>query len=149
MKHPPATRKDHETFCVTEGWVRRTTATGRTGTHHVNYELTLPDGRVLLTRISHPVDRSDYGARLWSHILRDQLAVTEDEFWQCVNDRVAPNRGGEPTPGAQPAGIPVGVAAVLIEQFHVPEAEVRSMTKEQAIERMLSCYAEQQRAAAD
>lgn len=144
MKHRPATRKDHQRFCVTEGWVKRTTATGKTGTHHVNYELTLPGGTVLFTRICHPVDRSDYGARLWSHILRDQLAVTEDEFWRCVNDRVKPQRGAEPNPVLHPGAIPVGVIVTLAEQSHIPEEQVRSMTKEQAIERMLSCYAQQE-----
>jgi hypothetical protein len=39
---------------------------GRTGTHHVTYELDLIDGGVLRTRISHPVDRSSYGRSMWS-----------------------------------------------------------------------------------
>lgn len=43
-----------------------------------------PDGRVLRTRVSHPVDRTDYGKSLWSHILRDQLEVSEAQFWECV-----------------------------------------------------------------
>ena len=96
MTFPAPTRKHHQRFCLTEGWVQRRSSRGKTGTHHVNYEFTLPDGRVLLTRISHPVNRDTYGPRIWSHILRDQLAVTEGEFWDCVNDSVLPNRGAEP-----------------------------------------------------
>ncbi|BCB87816.1 hypothetical protein [Phytohabitans suffuscus] len=48
---------------------------------HVTYELTLSDGRVLRTRVSHPVDRTTYGPSIWSHILRDQLDVTNAVFW--------------------------------------------------------------------
>ena len=57
MSWPQSTRQDHEKFCGAEGWGLVRDARGRTGTHHVTYELGLPDGRVLRTRISHPVDR--------------------------------------------------------------------------------------------
>lgn len=141
MKHPIATRQDHERFCITEEWTKRKTATGKTGTHHVNFELALPDGRILLTRVSHPVDRTGYGASLWGHILRDQLDVTAQEFWDCVEEKIRPNRGAAPAP---PTGaIPLGVVSTLIERFHIPEAEVRAMTKEQAIQRMVECYSAQ------
>lgn len=59
----------------------------------MTYELTLHDGRVLRTRISHPVDRTVYGAAMWAHILRDQLDVEEAEFWACVLDGTLPDRG--------------------------------------------------------
>jgi hypothetical protein len=50
----------------------------RTGTHHVTYELDLPDGRILRTRISHPPGRTTYGpSSLWAHVPRDQLQVSE------------------------------------------------------------------------
>jgi hypothetical protein len=79
------------TSCET-GWLDLA-ARGRTGTHYVTYELGLPDGRILRTRISHPVDRNAYGSSLWSHILRDQLGVSEEEFWACVRDGIKPDRG--------------------------------------------------------
>lgn len=77
-KRPPATRKDHEAFCTTEGWLERTRADGKRGSHHVSYELPLPDGRILYTRISHSIDRTDYGPGIFRHILRDQLQVTAE-----------------------------------------------------------------------
>lgn len=49
MKSPPAARKDHEKFCRTEGWTRRTSARGKKGTHHDNDELALPNGDILWT----------------------------------------------------------------------------------------------------
>ena len=85
------TRQDHERFCATEGW---------TLVRDVTYELGLPDGGVLRTRISHPPDRSAYGPSLWSHVLRDQLDVSEQEFWACVRDGTRPARG-VPDPAAR------------------------------------------------
>jgi hypothetical protein len=72
---PTPARADHAKFCENEGWRVVRDARGRTGTHHLTYELDLPDGRTLRTRVSHPPDRTDYGPSIWSHILRDQLAV--------------------------------------------------------------------------
>jgi hypothetical protein len=133
----PAIRTDHQNFCITEGWAERKRATGKRGTHHVNYEFALPDGRILYTRISHPVDRSDYGPSIWSHILRDQLAVTADEFWACVEGKVLPDRQG---PQAPAETIPAGVVRALIAEAHLPEAEVRVMTKVEAVQRLALFY---------
>ncbi len=133
----PATRTDHENFCITEGWAERKRATGKRGTHHVNYEFALPDGRILYTRISHPVDRTGYGPSIWSHILRDQLAVTAEEFWACVEDKVLPDRQELQVPAET---IPVGVVRVLVVEAHIPEAQVQAMTKAEAIQRLADFY---------
>ena len=45
------------------------------------------------TRISKPVDKTDYAASMWSHILKSQLEVAADAFWSCVNEGVLPDRG--------------------------------------------------------
>lgn len=136
-RHLTATRKDHERFCTTEGWTERKRATGKRGTHHVNYEFALPDGRVLFTRISHPVDRTDYGPSLWAHILRDQLLVSDEEFWACVKDRVIPDRGGREVARET---IPVTIVRTLVTDAHIPEADVRAMTKAEAIQRLAEFY---------
>lgn len=136
-KRPPTTRVDHETLCTTEGWTERKRATGKRGSHHVNYELALPDGAVLYTRISHPVDRTDYGPSIWAHILRDQLHVSAEEFWDCVLNQVVPHRGHPPE---AIDAIPLGVVRALILEARIPEAEVRAMTKTQAIARLTDFY---------
>lgn len=136
-KRPPATRVDHEKFCVTEGWTQRKRATGKRGTHHVNYELALPDGSLLYTRISHPVDRSDYGPGIWGHILRDQLHVSAEVFWRCVLEGVLPERGLRQEPRE---AIPTGVIRVLVQEAGIPDAEVRQMTKAEAIARLNEFY---------
>lgn len=133
MSWPAPTRKDHEAFCAVEGWQRVRDARGRTGTHHVTYELALPDGRTLRTRISHPVDRSGYGPGLWSHILRDQLQVTETEFWVTVKESKKPDRGVPESPAET---LPADVVYLLISRVGMTEAEVAAMTKDQAVARL-------------
>jgi hypothetical protein len=130
---PAPTRSDHEAFCETEGWVRVKDAQGRTGTHHVTYELHLHDGRILRTRISHPPDRSTYGKSIWAHILRDQLDVSPDEFWACVQDKVEPDRG---EPKAPAESLPADLVHLLITRLGLDDAEVGSMSKAEAIARI-------------
>jgi hypothetical protein len=139
VKYRAPTRADHQRFCEVEGWRLVRNARGRSGTHHVTYELPLHDGRVLRTRISHPPDRSTYGASLWAHILRDQLAVTDDEFWACVDRGKLPERG---EPQQPPAAIPSEVVYSLVVRFRVPEDEVARMTKTEAIARLQQLWGE-------
>lgn len=136
---PTATRKDHERFCRVEDWKRVRDARGRSGTHHVTFELGLPDGRSLRTTVSHPVDRTDYGPRLWSHILRDQLQVDEATFWACVRDGVKPGRG---LPAAPVEALPAELVSLLIVKVGLGEAEVMTMTKAEAIARLQRFWTE-------
>jgi hypothetical protein len=129
---PVPTRADHDRFCHVEGWRRVRDARGRTGTHHVTYELDLPDGRILRTRVSHPPDRTDYGPSLFAHILRDQLAVSEAEFWACVRDGTPPDRGA---PSAPPSSLPADLVQLLVRRVGLAEDDVRRMTRAEAIER--------------
>lgn len=133
MSWPQPTRKDHETFCRIERWRAVRDARGRTGTHHITYELDLPDGRILRTRISHPVDRSDYGPRLWRHILRDQLDIDEAGFWACVRDGVTPDRGAPTRPAA---ALPAELVYLLISKVGLSEPEVAAMSKDDAVARL-------------
>ena len=135
---PAPTRQAHEAFCRTEGWQPVGTARGKTGTHHVIYELQLHDGRILRTRISHPVNRDTYGPGLWSHILRDQLDVDQATFWACVQDGTKPDRGvPQPPAGALPADL----VHLLLTRVRLSEAEVAAMSKDQAIARMQQYWA--------
>jgi hypothetical protein len=139
VKFPAPTRKDHERFCITEGWTERKRATGRAGTHHVNYEFALPDGNMLWTRISHPVDRTRYGKQMWSHILGDQLHVSEPEFWSCVTNGTLPDRGGAAPPARE--ALPADQVYQLT-QTGVPEADLRAMSKAEAISRMTAHWSQ-------
>jgi hypothetical protein len=126
---PQSTRRDHEQFCLNESWDRVRDARGRSGTHHVTYELALADGRVLRTRVSHPVARSGYGQSLWAHILRDQFQVSEDEFWACAKNGVKAGRG-IPQPPLE--ALPAEVVHLLINRVSLGEDEVRAMSRDEA-----------------
>jgi hypothetical protein len=137
---PAATREDHEEFCRAEGWEQVRNARGKTGSHHVTCELALSDGRVLRTRISHPPDRTTYGPRLWAHILRDQLDVSAEEFWALVRSGTAPVRGQTRQQGE---GVPADVVYQLVVRWRIPEDEVATMTKQEAVDRLHSLWSQQ------
>ena len=131
---PAPTRKDHQAFCETEGWEQVRNARGETSGHHaVTYELQLTDGKILTTRISHPPDGSTYGSNIWSHILRDQLAVDEESFWACARDGIKPNRG---EPEATSEALPAELAHLLVTRLRLSGAEIAQMSREEAIARM-------------
>ncbi|MQA14659.1 MAG: cytotoxic translational repressor of toxin-antitoxin stability system [Pseudonocardiaceae bacterium] len=139
MSWPRATREDHARFCRVEGWRLVRDARGRTGTHHVTYELDLPDGRVLCTRVSHPVDRTDYGKSLWDHILRDQLEVSEAQLWACVRDDDLPDRGVQPIPAE---ALPAELVYLLTSRVGLTESDVAAMDKNEAVARLNRYWAE-------
>jgi len=131
---PTPTRKDHLRFCEVEGWVPVKSSRGKTGTHHDTYELPLPNGDVLRTRISRPPDRSEYGSSLWSHILKDQLMVTEKEFWDCLNNKQIPDRGTTVEPEID--SIPTDVIWALLHRVGLSESNIQAMSREEAINRL-------------
>ncbi len=135
------TRADHDRFCLTEKWDVVRDARGRAVGHHVTYELQLFDGRVLRTRISRPADKTTYGPTLWKAILRDQLDVTEDEFWACVRNGRIPERG-QGAEASPKAALPAGLVYQLIHVAVVPEAQVRGLTLEEALAAMNAHWSE-------
>jgi hypothetical protein len=139
MTWPQPDRENHDRFCRTEEWKRVRDARGRTGTHHVTYELTLYDGRILRTRISHPVDRTVYGAAMWRHILRDQLDVTEDEFWTCVQRGDLPDRGA---PASPREALPADLVYLLIHRVGLDEETIAGMIKDEAVARLQQYWTE-------
>lgn len=142
-QYPPGNKKGHEAFCHHDEWVRVRNATGGVVKHHSTWELPLPDGRILRTRISRPMDNTDYGSKLWCQILKDQLEVTETQFWACVNDRVRPARtsGAVTIPDKEP--IPLGIVEKLIRLVRLSPEEIEQMTKEQAVNRLNQFWSEQ------
>lgn len=138
MSWPAPTRADHQAFCLNEGWREVRSARGK-GTHHLTYELTLADGRILRTRVSHPPGRDNYGAAIWAHILRDQLDVTDEEFWVCVRDGVKPQRGFPEVPAE---ALPLGLVHSLVTKVGLAESEVMAMTKDEAIARLNKFWTE-------
>lgn len=112
------------------GWVEEpnfSRGRSRTG-DHLRYSKEMPNGSRLRTKVSkHP--REEIGDDLFKHILRDQLRVTEDEFWSVVRrhslDQEEP---GKPAT----VGLPGWLVTCLIEVAGLPEDEVLGMTPEAA-----------------
>lgn len=70
---------------------------------------------------------------MWRHILRDQLHVSEEEFWACVRDGVRPDRGAP----AMPSGaLPAELVHLLIAKVGLAESEVAAMSKDDAVARL-------------
>ena len=132
VSYPAPTRRDHLRFCEIERWTVVRSGTGKRSIHHETYELELPDGRVLRTRISRPPDRTDYGAALWSHILRDQLQASPEEFWQCVRTGEPPARSTRPVPQR---AIPTDLAHLLKNRVGLSDDQLARMSRQAAVER--------------
>jgi hypothetical protein len=120
---------------MVEGWREVRNARGQKARHHETFELELDDGRVLRTRISRPVNRDTYGEQLWRHILTDQLMVTEEAFWRCVEDGTLPPRGAAEHPLPATA-IPASLVYQLLHEVGLDEQTVAGMNREEAIARM-------------
>ena len=132
---PRPTRADHQRFVADEGWQRVAS------THHETFELLLPDGRVFRTRISRPPNRTTYGPRRWSHLLRDQLGATADEFRACVRDGVVPDPTPDDAAEEIDEAIPVDVVSLLIGRVGLSRGDLIGMTRDEAISRLNEYWA--------
>jgi hypothetical protein len=128
------TYAEHRRFCEVDGWQDKGTARSRKGKgDHHRYTKSQPAGPPLYTRVSH--GSGQYGsADTWKHILRDQLRVTEDEFWQAVDHDIPPQRQKPAPQPPKPEGeaIPLWLVQSLKHLVGLPEAQIASMTPDEA-----------------
>lgn len=125
-----ATFGDLKTFVEHDGWTEEPNLArrrARTGDHW-RYRKDLPDGTRRRTKVSHSLP-DEIGMDLVNHILRDQLRVSEDRFWDVVRAGAT-----EPTEALPPqaATIPGWLVQQLILAVGLREDEVRAMTVEEA-----------------
>jgi len=142
MKRRAATRREHVRFCEVEGWRAVQSARESSNRHHLTFELPLNDGRILRTRISRPPNNDTHGKALWAHILRDQLCVTQGEFWKCVDDGEVPIRSSTlalPPPSALPAGL----AHQLVHVLALSTEDVAALSLDDAIALMNKHWSQQ------
>lgn len=136
-----ASRREHQRFCEIEGWTEVRNARGKPTQHHVTYELMLGDGRIFRTRISPPANTDTYGKSLWSHILDDQLHVSDEGFWQCVDNKNAPDR----TPATEKPNtktFPASLAYQLVNTLHLTTEQIEELTIDEAVQRMAEYWAQ-------
>jgi hypothetical protein len=124
-----ATFRDLRTYVSNDGWTEEANlARGRRRIgDHRRYFRDLPDGTRLRTKVSHD-ERAEIGPDLFRRILRDQLRVTEDQFWAVVRGRASAD--AEPTTEAEP--IPGWLVTRLIFTMGLSEKNVARMTVEEA-----------------
>jgi len=101
----------------------------------------LNDDRILRTRISRPANKDSYGPSLWAAILRDQLEVTEANFWQCVDHQVPPPRPADHEPPAA-EGLPAGLVHQLKSSLRLSDTEVASLSRGEAVARMAAYWSQ-------
>ena len=136
-----ASRREHQRFCEIEGWTEVRNARGKPTQHHITYELQLGDGRILRTRISRPANTNTYGKSLWAHILDDQLHITDEEFWECVDNRNPPDRAPE-TRRPDVVVLPASLAYQLVHTLRLTNEQIAELTLEEAVQRMADYWAQ-------
>lgn len=140
-KYPAPSREHHDDFCTTEKWALVRGASGKPVKHHRTYELGLWDGRILRTRISKPINGSTYGARVWSHILREQLDVTPEVFWDCALHSVVPDRGA-PSVSKERSRLPLHLYRLLAD-IGLNDDEIAGLNAAEAAAKVAAFYAGQ------
>jgi hypothetical protein len=125
-----ATFGDLKAFVEHDGWTEEPNlARGRARTgDHWRYRKDLPDGASLRTKVSHSL-RDEIGIDLFKYIVRDQLRVTEDRFWEVVRGGAT---GLTEAPPPQAATIPGWLVQRLILTVGLRDDELRAMTVEEA-----------------
>ncbi len=119
-------------FVETEGWDDKDKKSGRKTGDHRRYTLRLETGEVLYTRVSHGSGSVD-DPGLWTRILREQLQVTEDQFWDCVRRGIKPPRPGVAAPPPENR-LDAKLAFNLIKKVGLTHEQVAELDREQAIE---------------
>ncbi|MGH2969600.1 MAG: hypothetical protein ACRDK0_11125 [Solirubrobacteraceae bacterium] len=92
---------DIERFCRIDGW-QQDTSVGGSRQRHIRYEKQVTGQAALRTQVSHDRSSTPSPGR-WKAILRNQLKITEEQFWEALRsgdpvDRTPPPPPPTPTP---------------------------------------------------
>lgn len=134
MRHPTwdAIRR----FCEVDGWTTTHVKRGTKRRDHDRFQKTLPEGRILRTGASH--GRAEIGdPGLVSRILRHQLEVSVEEFWEAVDNGNPPLRTPDvvttPTETGPAHRLEDWLAVQLTVIVGLPDVEVSELTQEAAM----------------
>ncbi len=122
MKTP--TWGEVEEFCGYDGWKQRPES------GHRFFQKVLEDGRVLETHTSIGSSKTMSPGR-FKAILRDQLKVTEDQFWEVLQTG-KPAQRPAPVSVQEPSGHAACVVRVLKLELHKTEEEIGRLGREEA-----------------
>jgi hypothetical protein len=129
----PLRHADHHKFVEVEGWERKGTsrAASRVGDHH-RYFLRLANGDILRTRVSHG-SGSINDPHLVALIFREQLRVTEQQFYDCVERGVLPPRPQSQTPSLPENTLDAKLVRNLIRKMGLSQEEVARLSRDEAL----------------
>lgn len=117
-------------FCQHDRWAPKKQ------TDHWRYTKELPDGRLLRTKTSFGSGQIG-DAGLFSAILREQLQVSEAEFWRVV-DGNGPAQHTPPPQTLPPAGPSLSAQTVLrLRKLGVSEQQVRQLKSQAEADELL------------
>jgi hypothetical protein len=129
----PLSHADHRKFVEVEGWTKKTTArAGKKTGDHFRYTLTLATGDVLYTRVSHGSGQIDDPGLVRS-ILRDQLHVTEEAFYDCVEKGVRPPRPQPEEPARPQQALDATLMRNLVRKVGLSADQMTGLSKEEAV----------------
>jgi hypothetical protein len=118
------TWREIEEFCRRDGWeiIR--------STDHVFFRKVLADGTVLETHRSFASDKTMSPGRFLA-ILRHQIQVSPEEFWETLRVGRPVQRPGTPPVEEIPA-IPAWIVRVLLDDFALSEEQVTGLSQIEA-----------------
>lgn len=120
----PASFGEIGRFCRLDGW-----QLSRSGPHEI-WTRVLPDGTLARTQISHDAAKTPSPGRFRA-ILRDQLRVSEEAFWECVHS-------GKPVPRPVPVdpqrapSLPAHLVRVLVQELHLSTDDIAALAPGEA-----------------
>lgn len=74
-----------------------------------------------------------------SHVLRDQLHVSEEAFWSCVQNGARPDRGVRTPPRSS---LPADLANLLHTRVGLTPDEIAALARDEAIARLQQHWTE-------
>ena len=122
---------DIEAFLVADEWRKLLGGErGGSSSDHVFYEKLAPDGRLLQTHVSHSSKKTVSAGRFGS-ILREQLEVSRQDFWRCIQTGKPVER---PVPVDDRATVrhPAWVINVLVRDLRIGAAEIETLSAAEA-----------------
>jgi hypothetical protein len=119
-----------EAFCRIDGWVE--VDLGRSADHRY-YRLVLDDGTVLETRVSHSSKKTMSPGR-WKAILRDQLQMSDEDFWSALRTKKPVERPSAPPDESEIEQVPAWAAVVLSSRLKMSSAEIAALGRDRAMQ---------------
>jgi hypothetical protein len=107
----------------------RWTADRKRSTDHDYFTKALPDGEILITKISRSRQKAMSGGR-FKAILSDQLGISEAQFWEVLRTK-RPATRPVPVPEPEPVSMPLWLAREL-ERAGITPREIERLDEPRA-----------------